>query len=138
MLKNLFLLLIVVGLSSCYTENKPTIDPPESLMSEKLVIEILTDLQLAEGIISHNRLGKTSTKRSFKDSIYQVVFDNYQITAEQLYENLDYYNNDAEQMEKMYEQVLTNLSKYESEIMLEEKKQDSVLIKEDTVAVKEE
>lgn len=138
MFRNLILLLIIIGLSSCYTENKSIIKAPESLMSEELVIEILTDLQLAEGIISHSRLGKTSIKREFKDSIYQVVFDHYEITAEQLNENLDYYNHDLEHMEKMYEQVLTNLSKYESEIMLEENEQDTVLIKEDTVAIKGE
>lgn len=138
MTKNLILFLIVLGLSSCYTENKPTIKAPDFLMSEELVVDILTDLQLAEGIITYSRLGKTSIKRDFKDSIYQVIFNHYEITAEQLNENLDYYNNDLEQMEKMYEQVLINLSKYESEIMLEEKKQDTVAIKEDTVSIKEE
>lgn len=138
MSKNLILLLIVFGLSSCYTENKPTIEAPDFLMSEELLIDILTDLQLAEGIISHSRLGKTSINRDFKDSIYQVIFDHYNITAEQLNENMDYYNNDLEQMEKMYEQVLTNLSKYETEIMVEAKKQDSVLIKQDSVSLNKE
>ena len=133
MFKNLIYLLLVLALSSCYTENKPATEPPESLLSKELVIELITDLQLAEGIISNNRLDKTLTKRDFKDSIYQVIFEHYQITAEQMKENLDYYNNDPEQMEKMYEQVLTNLSKYESEIIVKEVNQDTVLIKKDTV-----
>ena len=134
MSKNLILLIIILGLVSCYNESKPVVEPPDFLMSEEMVIDVLTDIQLAEGIITHSRRERKTTERDFKDSVYQVIFDHYEITAEQLNKNLDYYNSDVEQMEKMYEKVLENLSKHETEIRMADQKQDSAVIKSDSLS----
>ena len=133
MSKNIILIIIILGLNSCYNENKPVVETPDFVMSEEMVIDILTDIQLAEGIITNSRLGKTTVKRDFKDSVYQVIFDHYEITAEQLTKNLDYYNSDVEKMEKMYEKVLENLSVHETEIRITDKKQDSLINKSDSL-----
>ena len=126
MLKLIPYLFVALLITSCYTENKPSIEVPENLMTEEMIILVLTDLQIAEGVIAHNRLGKAVTDREFKDSIYQVVFDHYEITVDDLNENLDFYNTDIERMEKIYDEVLVNLSKYETEIRLEGKANDSI------------
>ncbi len=118
-------IFIALLLSSCYTENKPEVKPPEKLLSEDIIIDILTDIQLAEGIIVNRRSSKTTVPKSFKDSIYQVIFDHYQITARELNENLDYYNNDPEQMEEIYEEVLSRLSQKETEIRIANQPVDS-------------
>ena len=75
-----FIILLVLG--SCYHENKPEPTPPDQLMPESQVIDVLTNLQLAEGIISYKRLGKTNVSREFKDSVYQIIFDRYGISSE--------------------------------------------------------
>ncbi|MEJ2596018.1 MAG: DUF4296 domain-containing protein [bacterium] len=94
-------------------------------MSEEVIINMLTDIQLAEGIIVDQRSAKTNVSRSFKDSLYQVIFDHYQVTAQELNENLDYYNNNPEQMEDIYEEVLSRLSQKETEIRMAKQPVDS-------------
>lgn len=131
MSRNLILIIALFFLGSCYNENKPQSETPASLLSEEKIVEILTDLQLAEAIIATKRLEKANQTKESKDSIYQIVFDHYGITPLQLKENLDYYNTDIEKMETLYEQVLVNLSKQESELQLESRKQDSISNKVD-------
>jgi hypothetical protein len=118
-------LFIAVLLTSCYTENRPEVNPPDKLLSEEVIINMLTDIQLAEGIIVDQRSAKTNVSRSFKDSLYQVIFDHYQVTAQELNENLDYYNNNPEQMEDIYEEVLSRLSQKETEIRMAKQPVDS-------------
>jgi len=95
---------------------------PNKLMSEDELVNILTDLQLAEGVLTYQRLQKVAGDKEFKDSIYQVVFEHYGITMEDLTENLNYYNSDPQNMESLYEKILTNLSKIQSEVELAAKK----------------
>ena len=118
-----FMLLYLV---SCYTENKPEVNPPDKLMPEAMIVDVLTDLQLAEGIIANQRSGKTSPTKEFKDSLYQIIFDRYDITSSELNENLDYYNSDPEHMEKIYEEVLSRLSQKETEIKIASKPADTI------------
>jgi hypothetical protein len=108
--------------SSCYHENKKQVIIPEILLSEDELVTVLTDLQLAEGVINLQRLQKVSIKKEFKDSVYMLVFENYGITLEDLTSNLNYYNNDPQHMELLYEKVLSNLSKLKSEVELAAKK----------------
>ena len=113
------LFLVMLLLHACYNENKIDKTPPANLLTEEQLIEILTDIQLTEAIISESRLGRTIASNQFKDSIYDLVFDHYQISVEMLDSNLAYYNTDPEHMEKIYESVLSRLSQHETEIRVE-------------------
>jgi hypothetical protein len=106
----------------CYNENKVVAEPPDPLLTEEQMIEILTDIQIAEAIIANNRVQRTNTEQHYKDSLYQVIFDNYKLTSKEINANIDYYNTDPNQMEKIYEKVLSNLSKRQSEIEEKAKK----------------
>jgi hypothetical protein len=111
------LAILTLLFSSCYHENKKQVIIPEILLSEDELVTVLTDLQLAEGVINLQRLQKVSIKKEFKDSVYMLVFENYGITLEDLTSNLNYYNNDPQHME-----LLSNLSKLKSEVELAAKK----------------
>lgn len=119
-----FLRLVIISLlfSSCYHENKPEVVVPERLLSEEEMVLIMTDLQLAEGVITYNRLQKLSRNSKFKDSVYNLVLTNYKISLDELISNFDYYNSDPQKMELLYEKVLSNLSKLQSEVELAAKK----------------
>lgn len=125
------LVLISLLLSSCYHENKQEVVVPDKLLSEDELVLIMTDLQLAEGVITYNRLQKLSRNNDFKDSVYNLVFKNYEISLEELAENFNYYNTDPQNMELLYERVLSNLSKLQSEVELAAKKDTIVEIEEE-------
>jgi len=126
MRKVIVCLLLIASLSSCYTENKPEIVPPDELMTEEQIVNVLTDLNIAEGIIAVRRQGKSNVTMEFKDSLYQLVFENWGITSAQLNQNLDYYNNDPKHMERIMDQVLSRLSQEESQIKANSKAVDSL------------
>ena len=115
-IKYILFILLLTGLVSCYHENKPEIKKPDPFIPEDRFVDIIVDIQIAEGVISQRRLNKVSVSNGFKDSVYQVVFDHYGINARQLAENMDYYNNDPKNMEKIYDKVLAKLSKIEAGI----------------------
>jgi hypothetical protein len=117
--KTILLFLILPFLFSCYHENKVEVKKPGHFLEREEMVEILTDIQIAEGIISHNRSQRKKTNTEFKDSLYQRLFDQYHISAETLKENIAYYNVDPSVMERIYEDVLANLSKVQSEILMD-------------------
>jgi len=134
MKKILFLLPFFLLLFSCYHENKEKVKEPEPLLSPSKMADILTDIQLAEAIVARERIDKKHTKNDFKDSLYRVVFEHYGITEKQLLENIDYYNSKPKRMEKIYDKVLSNLSRMQTELEVEIKKEQQ---EKDTTEVKE-
>jgi len=121
------ILLLFLGLSlfSCYHENKEIVPVPEKILDRGQMIEILTDLQLAEGILTYRRIEKLPTT-DYGEALYTKVIEEHQLTREQLQENIDYYNNDPKLMEKMYDEVLARLNKMQSELSAQAAKLDSI------------
>lgn len=139
MLKHLIFFPLFFLLVSCYNENKPATLKPEPLLSEKELVEIITDIQIAEGVIVHHLQNKRKSTDGFKDSIFQVVFDHYGISSKLFRENINYYNTMPKVMEDVYEDVLTNLSKSQSEIQIEAEEKAALKKKEmDSIAEIEE
>jgi len=55
----------------------------------------------------------------YKDSVYTQIFRHYGITVTIFKENVNYYNSYPEIMEDIYEEVLANLSRMQSEVEIE-------------------
>lgn len=119
--------ILAVSLFSCKEEEKE----PDYLMSEEEFIEVLTDFQEAEAIV---RLGYGRWPDSLiaNDSLFSSVFRKYEMTKVEFDSNFDYYSDRPEVFEKMFEEVITNLSERSARVM-ESKKTLSVdsLKKED-------
>lgn len=122
---NIFLIIIL--LHSCYHENKAVVEEPKPLLTEEEMVIILTDIQLAEGALAYNRVHRIEYKEEYKDSIFKLIFDQHNINNKILVKNMNYYNANPEVMGEIYEQVLANLSKLQSEIEIENKKLDTLV-----------
>lgn len=130
--KPALILLILLLTGSCYQENRVDIEAPDPLLTEDQMVNILTDIQLAEAIISYNKLHRENTEQEYSDSLFKTIFDHYEVTADEFKDNLDYYNNFPDQMEDIHEQMLTKLSQRQVEV--EEKvRQDSIQDQNDTI-----
>lgn len=128
MIQNRFLIIILLPLLfSCYQENKVDVKKPDPLLTREKMVEILTDIQMAEGIISYGRTARKNYNNDYKDSLYQRLFDHYHISSTTLKENIAYYNIDPSVMEDIYEDVLENLSKTQSEILMDTIKKKEIL-----------
>jgi len=120
--------IIIFLFSSCYTENKPSAIIPNNLFSETKMIAVMTDVQIVEGALTYKRT-KTKNIKNYKEPYYNQIFIEYNITANDLKQNLNYYNSDPELMEKIIDQVLENLNQIQGQLekkIAEEKIADSI------------
>jgi len=128
MKKLIIALSVAFSLNACYNINKSEIIPPEKIIPKQELIEILTDLQLIEAgfTMSENRIYVGKVKPKY----YQAVLDKHDLTLGQLRENVNYYQATPKVMEEIYESVLANLSKIQSDVLIKaerlEKLQDSI------------
>lgn len=83
------LVIILFLLVSCSTEKKK--DAPTVLLSEEQMVDVITDVQLMESIISYKR--NISQKTAYiKEIGYDTLFSHHGITDSIFKVNMTYYN----------------------------------------------
>lgn len=133
----LLVVSVIFSLTSCYNvnENKTTI--PDVLLTKEQVVEVLTEIQLVEAGFSISETKTIEKKR--KPKFYDKILDKYGITLVQLRANVNYYQATPKVMEEIYESVLANLSRIQSEVSLEneriQKEKDSIALALDTLSL---
>jgi hypothetical protein len=135
-----FSLIFIVMLSSCYHEVSNEVNVPDRLLSNDSIVIVLTEIQLAEGALTHKRFSHAVTTDE-KDRYYAYIYRKFNLPPESLKENLDYYNSKPDQMIAIYDKVLENLSKLQAKLALEMKrvekaKEDSLILIDTTVYVR--
>ena len=124
MIRSIFFILLLPFFFSCYHENQSEVSVPEQLLSENEMVAIITDVQLVEGALVYRR-SRRIEQQGFRETTYRQIFSTYGITAKIFNENINYYNNDPEKMELIYDQVLAKLSRMEGELTEEESSSDT-------------
>lgn len=119
-MRKLFLLLLSLALlfSGCYKINKINVKKPAHLITKDKMVDILTDMEIIEGATIYNREhypGYIDIEKRY----YQTLFDHYHVTKSQIRISLDYYNNQGDEMAKIYDAVMSKLT--EKQTILNEK-----------------
>ncbi len=83
------------------------------------MVRIFVDAQLVEGAISFKR-NKGNIIKEIKNGYYDALFVNHGITQKVFEENAAYYNQFPELMEKIYDEVLADLSKTQTMTEIDE------------------
>jgi len=115
MAKAISWLIILVFIASCYRNTpEPTRDmsiiiPPDSMVS------LLTDIHLVEGMISSLKEGD-SLLLSISSEAFNIVLSKHGLDRKTFEENVRYYSYHSEILDGIYEKVIINLGKLESEI----------------------
>ena len=108
-------LLISLLVAACYHKAPEPIFDMAKVLPQDTMVVVLTELQLAEGAVNiKTRQGKLAAEyaRSFSDQ----VLEKHGISTDVFNESMRYYSFYVEKMDKIYEQVIINLSKLESEV----------------------
>ncbi len=119
---SIFLLLFF--LMSCQDiEHTPK---PENLISEDKMVDVLVDISLLHGARSYNK----SLMQQKGIQSYNYLWEKYKIDSTRFLESSNYYADQPEKYEKIYEQVKLRLEslqvKYDSIREIEEKRKDSI------------
>ncbi|MAZ94163.1 MAG: DUF4296 domain-containing protein [Bacteroidales bacterium] len=136
MKKWLALTFIVITISACYNINDKEIIIPEKLLSKNELATIMTEMQIAEASFVVN--SDARHELSMKPNYYDAILIHYDITLDEIRDNINYYQTSHDDMEEIYETVLKNLSKLESDVEYQIKEmdlaKDSTLMHSDTMA----
>ncbi len=119
----LLLFISVIGFG-CYHENVSIPEVPEVLLSYDQMVAVMTDIHLTEGVLNYHRINRMEYK-DYKSAYYSKVLQQHGINAVQLRENIDYYNSTPKVMEDIYEEVLSNLVKIETDLKIEQQQADT-------------
>ena len=122
-MKKLILGFVLLGLfTACEEEEKI----PDYVLSKEKFTEVLTEVQIAESIV---RLGYHRFPDSLyrNDSIYSAAFRKMEVSQAIFDSNMNYYLGFPNEMEKIYDQVIVNLSRRTAKLKVKEEtsKEDS-------------
>jgi hypothetical protein len=117
----LFLLLII--LASCYRDNTEHVEFKKELIIPADKMEaVLTDMFLIEGAASYlTNKGKPANNKAKR--YYEAVLEKHGVTEQQFEESMQYYAYHIDELDEIFEKVIINLSKLESEVQSEPEKE---------------
>jgi len=105
--KYIFLFAFTILLAACSSE-KNEITKPQKLLSEKEMVEILAELQIADAASA--RTGVNIETRKLQKGIYnEAIFEKYKVSPKDFYANYDYYAHNVAEMDTIYAQVMKKL-----------------------------
>ena len=103
----LFALFLYLVLPSC---SAPKVTIPSDVLSEAKMVSIMSDIQIAESVITFNFTNKDTSKMQ-ADAFYDFIYKNHKTTKEQFNKSFDFYLSQPEILNKIYDEVLVELSK---------------------------
>ena len=112
--------LLFVLVCGCAHKDKGFI--PERVLSEREMIDIMTDVQIIEADINYRKTQEKEAESSPNDyreltqSYYDQLFEHYGITDSIFSQNMRYYTERPAQLEKIMDSVFQRLTKAQSEL----------------------
>lgn len=104
--------LILIILSSFFLMISCDRSKPKGTLSEKTMIDLLTDVHLVDGYL--NTLPVDSTRKVI-DGLYEEVFEKYGIDSVKFKENITYYLGNPIASKELYVEVTKKLNAYEDD-----------------------
>ena len=112
--------LVFVILSGCTTDisEKRGNPPPPDLIPRNEIVDVIADMHLYDAVMKEKQKKHRDVQKS-KYYLYQTVMDKYHITREQFESSLTYYQQDLDEYNKIYDDVIEKLSKMKAEAAAE-------------------
>lgn len=111
-----FACFCAIFLTTC--GSKETIVPPEDLLSETQMIDILTDVQLIEGELNFRR-SEGEDIQGRNNLYYTQLFEHYGINDSIFNDNIRYYTEKPAILERITDSVYNRLSKEQAKLKAE-------------------
>ena len=109
-MRTILFLITVLFIVSC---NSPKEKAPGNLLPPDSMVSILVDIHLAEAASNVTRL---SDVQSFKaPELYPAIFKSHQTDSAAFHSSFNYYLKHPKELEAIYDKVLNELSRRESE-----------------------
>jgi len=103
--------LIAASMEAC---SAPKVTIPDDVLSQDKMVSILADVHLAEAAITLKFTNKDTSKLQAQE-FYDFIYKSHKTTKEQFNKSYDFYTSHPELLNKIYDDVLTELSKKQGE-----------------------
>ncbi|MGM0565262.1 MAG: DUF4296 domain-containing protein [Bacteroidota bacterium] len=121
-------LIAVLLFSSCSKEEEKR---PEKVLSESEMVDVMVDVHLAEAVLTRKR-GENQKVDRLTDAYYKKIYEKHDISKKTFDTSFSYYQQNLSDLQRIYEQVITELNKMQRKREMERKKKS-----EDTTDDKE-
>lgn len=102
----LFLLLVATCGKTGLPSGKPA---PKLLLGEQQLVEVLTDVQIANAAVDRKIGGTPDSKQKQRQIYLDAVLQKHQISKQDFWENYNYYAAQPEKMDTVYAQIKQKL-----------------------------
>ena len=110
-----FFILIIASQYSCTQKIDEKVVPPADLLPKEEMIDILTDFEIYDALMMTKQKNDRIHFEYDKLYFYNSILEKYNITRDRFQRSYTYYQEDHKQMDAIYEDVLTKLSKMKTE-----------------------
>jgi ATP sulfurylase len=101
-------LLFLISFCACDGDS-----PPQGILSEDEMVNVLIDIQLTEGIVSSLPIAYDSSRQLYS-LMEKDVFDKHALPDSVVTKSMLFYLQDAEKMNRIYSRIIDSLSVHES------------------------
>jgi Domain of unknown function (DUF4296) len=108
----IFVLLVV--LFSC-GKKKTDFAIPDDVIKRGEMVKILADVHIAEATINLRNVAVPDV-RNLNAALYKNIFVKHQITKEEFTKSYNFYSNNTELFNEMYDSVIMELNKMQAEV----------------------
>lgn len=108
-----YLLLLVPLMMAFHSCDEPVVDKPKNLVSRDQMINILTDIHLAEAIYQTRRFSSDRIMQLTDNDFYYSVLKKHNVPDSTFELSLIYYTSMPKEYEKIYSRVLNKLNEME-------------------------
>lgn len=110
----LYFSLGIIFLTGCTQKVEKTSIPPDDLIARDEMVNIIVDMHIYDAIMMINQK-KSKKPRESKYFYYKSVMKKHNITREKFERNIEHYQQNLDEMDDIYADAITKLSKMHSE-----------------------
>lgn len=116
-----FILILTAALAAC---DKPVVPKPDKLVPKDKMVELLTDMHIAESVFQNRRYAGNPTLKFSEADYYYSILKKHNVPDSTFEMSLIYYASLPKEFERIYSRVLNRLNEMEQQQL--EKQQQPV------------
>jgi len=116
-MKKYLIVLTAMLIIAC---NQPEEPIPENILPKKIMIGLMVDINILESAVGLKKL-KDQDKDEMISKYYDSIFKTHRTNKIAFEESMEYYYKHPELLEKIYEDVIDELSKKQAEVQNQDK-----------------
>lgn len=107
----IYIMLLMLAVIACKPESQSGVATPQKMLSEKEMLDILTEVQIANAAVERKAGANPDLKQKQRQVYLTAIFEKFKVEPTLFYENYNYYSSRPELMDTIYAQMKGILEK---------------------------